>query len=120
MDSWNRERRKKHPSRGKAMDYENSRSIAIEEYCRECMQTSRSCTDCPAPECPLWPYRPGATEGEPRPGVPSREQYDSWIKEQDPDGLRAAAIRERFGRGKGDGEEGTEENGNLKPEEDWE
>lgn len=93
-------RRLQHPARGLRMDYENSRSVAIEEKCRDCMQ-ERNCSQCTSPECPLFPYRPGADDPnatQRRPGidVPAREHYLELIKAQDPDGRKATAARERM------------------------
>ena len=93
-------RRLQYPARGLKMDYENSRSTAIEEKCRDCMQ-ERNCSQCTSPECPLFPYRPGADDPnatQRRPGidVPAREHYLELIKALDPDGKKATAARERM------------------------
>lgn len=84
------------------MDYENSRSTAIEEKCRDCMQ-ERNCSQCTSPECSLFPYRPGADDSDAtqrRPGidVPSREHYLELIQAQDPDGKKSAVARDRMAR----------------------
>lgn len=93
------QRRIQYPGRGMAMDYEKSKTVAIEEKCRDCMQ-ERNCSLCTSPECPLFPYRPNAkdenaTQRQPGYDVPTLEHYLELIKAQDPEGKKADAFRER-------------------------
>lgn len=98
---WNR-RRAKYPGRGLAMDYDRSRTTAIEEKYRDCMQEA-DCSECTSPACPLYPFRPGAERVNNRVAgehVPTREEYEQAIEKQrlerDPDGSKAEALRTRI------------------------
>ena len=99
-ETYTDERRVSHPSMGLRLDYANSVTLAAKEFCRQCMQ-ARNCSDCPSRSCPLFPYRPGADDKEAlqrRPGVdvPTKEWYEEQIRLKDPDGSKAAVVRERF------------------------
>lgn len=99
--SFTDERRVKHPGRGLAMDYGNSKSTAITEFCRGCMLTHGNVSDCTSKDCALFPFRPGAdAEGAvvrvPGVDVPTREWYEEELRKRDPDGAKAEAARERF------------------------
>lgn len=94
------ERRIAYPGRGMAMDYEKSKTTAIEEFCRNCFQAS-NCASCTSRNCALFPYRPGANDPDAvqrRPGydVPTLEQYQELLRAKDPDGAKAAIARERM------------------------
>lgn len=83
------------------MDYGNSRAVAIEEHCKDCMCTSGNVADCTSKKCALFPFRPGADAvgavvRVPGVDVPTREWYEEEIRRRDPDGAKAAAARERF------------------------
>ena len=83
------------------MDYGNSKSAAIAEFCRSCMVTHGSVSDCPCVGCPLFPFRPGAdaagaTARRPGIDIPTKEWYEEELRKRDPDGAKAGAARERF------------------------
>ena len=86
------------------MDYGKSKTVAIQEFCRGCLQ-SQSAADCPDRGCALFPFRPGAdskdaTQRRPGRDVPTREWYEDELRKQDPDGLKAETARVRFAGGK--------------------
>lgn len=73
----------KRPKEAIKMDYEGSRSAAIDFMCFQCyggeMQGPKSCKSyC----CPLWRFRPGADKSTP-PGIPPKELYEGLIEKMD-------------------------------------
>lgn len=103
------DRRAAYPGKGLAMDHGNSATTAIKEFCRGCM-CQRNVADCPSTRYPLFVYRPGANDTgavQRKPGdVPTVEEYEAMLKARDPEGVKAAAARERFKKAKeGEGDD---------------
>jgi hypothetical protein len=82
-----------HPARAIKIYFKGSRSEAVKQNCIDCVGTSQEATKCPCMDCPLWPFRPGATKGELPPFVPSEEELRRQADEKVPDAVREHARK---------------------------
>ena len=84
---------KKRPARALKVYYKGSRSASITEMCISCVGTSQEAKLCECTDCPLWPFRPGATRGEVPEHVPSESELVTLADANVSDAVREHAKK---------------------------
>lgn len=81
------------PARALKIYFGGGRKDAITEMCIGCVGTAQEAKKCVCDDCPLWPFRPGATRGEVPSFVPSREELQALADAKVPDAVREHARK---------------------------
>jgi len=89
------------PARALKIYFGGSRTAAIQEMCIGCVGTAQEAKKCVCIDCPLWPFRPGATRGEVPDFVPTEAELRALADAKVPDAVRANAARMGKARAKG-------------------
>lgn len=90
------------PARALRIYFGGGRKDAITEKCIDCVGTSQEAKKCVCTDCPLWPFRPGATKGEIPDFVPSKAELEALADAKVPDAVREHARK--LGRSRANGE----------------
>ena len=93
------------PARACQVYYGGSRKAAITEKCIDCVGTAQEAKKCPMTDCPLWPFRPGATKGEVPDFVPPEPELTAMREAAVSDAVRENARRMGEARANGDDDE---------------
>jgi hypothetical protein len=81
------------PARALKVYYGGGRKDAIHEMCIGCVGTAQEAKKCVCDDCPLWPFRPGATKGEIPAFVPAESDLRRLADEKVPDAVREHARK---------------------------
>jgi hypothetical protein len=83
----------KRPARALRIYFKGGRKDAITEMCIGCVGTSQEAKLCECTDCPLWPFRPGATKGEVPAHVPAESELQALADAKVPDAVREHARK---------------------------
>lgn len=81
------------PARALKVYYGGGRKDAISEKCIDCVGTAQEAKQCVCIDCPLWPFRPGATKGEIPRGVPSQAELEALAESRVSEKVREHARK---------------------------
>jgi hypothetical protein len=81
------------PARALKIYFGGGRKDAIYEKCIDCVGTSQEAKKCVCTDCPIWPFRPGATKGEVPEFVPAKDELERLADEKVPEAVREHARK---------------------------
>lgn len=81
------------PARALKIYYGGGRKDAIIEKCIDCVGTAQEAKKCVCDDCPLWPFRPGATRGETPSFVPAESKLRGLADAKVSDSVREQARK---------------------------